>query len=495
MKLRLLATTMIAAALLAPQLGRAEPAPVTETAREVPFQPAVTRHQGKFGGVNIRYTATVEAVPVRTEPEGSSADVVGFSYTRDDVKLPNRPVMFLFNGGPITPSPYLHIGGLGPKRIAFPDDVKADPSTFKLVDNAYSPLDSVDLVFVDPAGTGFSRVSGGTEEAAFFSNKTDARQFSAYIRAWLKKNGREGAPVYILGESYGTHRAAAIADELSQGASPLPLAGIFLYGQAVNVIEWSQRPANITSYVASLPTIAAIGWYHRKVDRRGLSLEAFTAEAAKYAKGEYLTALYRGSDLPDAERRIVAARLEAFSGIPAHWSLENGLKITKERYRVELFKNEKLVLGRSDARYAAPITDKGGAVDPSDVLPDAIAKFFQTYMRDTLKVTRTETYRYDSPVPGIDAWSWGTPNLGPFGDFPYYEGISKVMRLNPGFKLMIGNGYYDTQTTLGGAELLATQSGWDPARVSLRFYDGGHMGYSVDATARKIGEDIRAFVR
>jgi len=141
------------------------------------------------------------------------------------------------------------------------------------------------------------------------------------------------------------------------------------------------------------------------------------------------------------------------------------------------------------------MTEKGGGADPADVLPEAIAKFFQTYLRDTLKVTHAETYRYASPIPSLDAWSWDAPNLWPFPDFPYYEGIPKMMRLNPSFKLMIGNGYYDTMTTLGGADLFAIQSGWDPARVSLHFYDGGHMGYSVDATARKIGDDIRAFVR
>ncbi len=462
-------------------------------------QPVITHHRGVFGGVGLHYTATVEAIPVRVGSKGEgadkTADVVSFSYVRDGVDAARRPVLFLFNGGPIVASPYVHIGGLGPKRIAFPDDVKADPSSFKLVENPYSPLDAVDLVFVDPATTGFSRVTGTTKPSDFFSNEADAAQISAFIRRWLARHDRQASPVYLFGESYGTHRAAAVAAQLAGETSPSPLAGIFLYGQAVNVIEWSQRPANVTSYVASLPTLAAIAWYHRKVDQRGLTLAQFVGEASAYAKGDYLHALYQGSALSAAERQVVAARLEGFSGIPAAWYMENGLRITKERYRTELFKAEGLLIGRSDARYMAPLTDEGGRPDPADVLADAIVATFKDYMREELKVARADDYLFDSPVSDLDGWGWGSANIGPFSDWPYYEGIAKAMKINPTFRLVVGNGFYDTMTTLGGAELLVNQSGFDRSRVTLRYYDGGHMGYSVTATARAIGDDIRAMVR
>jgi len=453
----------------------------------------VTRHAGVFNGQKIKYRATVGPTLVGADTPGATAKIISFAYTREGVDPATRPVLFLFNGGPIVPSMFLHIGGLGPKRVAFPDDVKADPSTFKLIDNTASPLDAADLVFVDPASTGFSRVVPGTDPKAFYSVKADARQVAGFIRQWIKDNGRAGAPIYVLGESYGTNRAAEVAGQLADGPDPLPLAGVYLYGQAVNVLEYAQRPANNTSYVASLPTIAAIGWYHGKAERKGRSFEQYLADARAFAKTDYLAALYRGGELTDAEQRAIAEKLQEYSGIPADWYLTNGLKISKERYRIELFKDEKLLLGRADARYLAPLTDKGLAPDPSDVLGEAIGKFFAAYIKDDLKVDWADPYVPAAPITSFNDWGWGD-STGPFADYPYQKGLARMMAFNPKFRLFIGNGYYDTQTTMGGAEMLANQYAWDRSRVRLKYYDGGHMGYSVDATARGLANDLRQWI-
>lgn len=466
----------------------------SEPVRDQVDHPAVvTKHKGRFGGQQIAYTATVEGITISTgDHEG--ARIVSFAYTRDKAEPAKRPVMFLFNGGPIVASQYLHIGGIGPKRVSYPDDVRADPATFKLIDNIYSPLDAVDMVFVDPASTGYSRVAPGIDPKVYFSVKADARQFAAFIRAWLKQYGRQGSPVYLAGESYGTNRAAEIAAQLAEGPDRLPLAGVFLFGQAVNIVEYSQRPANIVSYVASLPTIAAIAWYHGKADRKGRSFETFLAEVRGFAKGEYLTTLYQGSAASAADKGRIAERLAEYSGIPARWYLANDLKITKERYRVELLKDQGLLLGRADARYTARITDKGNEPDPSDVLIQGVQKFFPLYLRGDLNVDWSDPYVPAVAIPSLEGWTWGD-GASPFADWPYYKGIGKMMRLNPRFRLLVGNGMFDTQTTMGAAELLATQSGYDPARVTLRYYYGGHTGYSVAATAEAIGDDIRALVR
>ncbi|MCG2842080.1 peptidase S10 [Sandaracinobacter sp. RS1-74] len=486
MALALLAATALPA--------MAQNAPGKAFEQPVNMAPAVTRHKGEFGGQKLRYTATVESLPVRLA-SGESANVGSFTYTRDGVDAAKRPVMFLFNGGPITPSLYVHVGGIGPKRVAFPDDVKAPPSTFRLVDNLHSPLDVVDLVFVDPASTGFSRVDHGTKPADFFSNRQDAAQFVAFIRAWQKRHGREKSPVHLFGESYGTHRVAEIAAQVAADPDPIPLAGIFAYGQAINVVEWSQRPANIISYVASLPTIAATGWFHGKVDRKGRSVEQFIAEASAWGEGPYLTALYQGAALPEAARREIAGKLEGYSGIPADWYLAHDLRITKEQYRVELLKADRRILGQLDARYTAPIADAGGAQDPSGVIVEAVQSHFRTYLQRDLGVQNVDAYLTGSPVGGMRAWDWGGTGAGPFADWPYHRGLVEWMGKNPKARLVVGNGYFDTLTTLGGAELLVNQAGFDRDRVSLRYYDGGHMGYSVDAVAKQIGDDIRALVR
>ncbi|KAJ8138696.1 hypothetical protein OY671_008091, partial [Metschnikowia pulcherrima] len=326
----------------------------------------------------------------------------------------------------------------------FPDDLAADPATLRSVDNAFSPLDRTDSVFVDPASTGFSRVMAGTRPSAYFSVKDDARQFAAFIRAWLKAHGREKSPVYLFGESYGTNRAAEIAGQLAEGPDPSPSAGMFSYGQAVNIIEYAQRPANLTSYVASSPTSAAIGWYHGRAMRKGRLLDAFLADVRAFAKGDYLATLYQGNAAPEGDRRRVAEKSAEFTGIPADWYMANALRITKERYRVESLKDRRLSLGRMDARYVAPVTDKGGAPDPSEVIGDAVQHLFPAYVRDDLKVDWSEPYVPAVAIASSEQWGWGA-STSPFGDWPYYSGIARMMDRNPAFRLVVGNGFYDTQ--------------------------------------------------
>lgn len=468
-------------------------APPRAHSNGVVHAPVVTKHEGIFNGHEVRYTATVEGIDIPDAKGKPGARIVSFAYTADGVADPaKRPVLFLFNGGPITPSMWVHLGGFGPKRVSFPDDVNADPSTFKLVDNHYSPLDVTDLVFFDPASTGFSRVLPGHKPKDYFSVTADGQQTAAFVRAWLTRHGRLNSPVYMLGESYGTNRAAEVAGQLAEGPDPILLNGTILYGQAVNIIEYAQRPANIISYVASLPTLAAIAWYHGKIDRAGRSLEQVVAEAQQYAASDYLDALFRGNTLPEAQRRSVAQRLEALSGIPAAYYLAHDLKITKEQYRTELLKDRGLLLGRADARYTAPVSAKGNAPDPSSILPDTVEKYFRRYMVDELKVDWKEPYRASADVHGLEGWSWGATT--PFSDWPYYKRVTKMFEANPNYRVMVANGYYDTQTTVGAAHYLVTQSGWPKDRVELKYYDGGHMGYSVDATARRFNDDIRSFI-
>ena len=366
-----------------------------------------TRAQGNINGADIRFTARVEGLDV-SDANGATR-VVSFSYLREGVRNPEqRPVMFLFNGGPIAPSLWVHLGGLGPYRVDFPDDIGADPSTFRIIPNEYSPLDATDLVFVDPASTGWSRAAAGTRPEAYFGTKADAQQFVAFIRAWLKDHGRTQSPVYLFGESYGTNRAAEIASQVAETPDTFRLKGIFLYGQAVNIVEYVQRSANIVSYAVSLPTLAAIAWYHGKVDRNGLTQAQFIERTQQFGARDYLLALFQGSRLPAAERERIAARLERYTVIsPSAWYLAHDLKITKEKYRAELLSDRKLLLGRGDARYVVPMGPNGPADDPSDVLPTSVTRLFERYRREVLHVDWPEPYVTSSPVTELDQWNWG----------------------------------------------------------------------------------------
>lgn len=455
--------------------------------------PVVTQHVGTFHGKRVAYKATVEATDVSDAAGKPGARVVSIAYTAAGTNAAKRPVLFAFNGGPISPSDVLHMGALGPKRVAIPDDVTADPSTYKTVDNSYTLLDVADIVFIDPASTGFSRVAPGVDPKSYFSITTDAQQVAQFIVEWSKAHGRLASPKYVLGESYGTQRAAAVANQLQKLPQPVPLAGVILLGQALNVIEFSQRPQNIVSYVVSLPTEAAIAWSHGKVDAQGKSFDAFMEEVKLFARTDYLTALFQGTTLPDDRRHAIAARLAAYTGIPAGFFLANNLEITKERFRRELLKDQGKIVGMIDGRYTGPNPAAGRAPDPAGVIPKAYEDAFRIYLRDDLKVADTD-YITESPVDGFDGWRWDGNGISPFADWPYPTLLTEVFAANPNFRLMVANGYEDTQTTVGAAEYLVNRSGWPKERVSLHFYQGGHTEYSNEDSLRRLTDDIRAMI-
>ena len=472
--------------------------PPAATAPLAPHSPVVTHHVGIFNEKSVRYTATVATIDVADAKGKPSAQLVSFDYVTDGLRdVSKRPIMFVFNGGPITASLWLHIGVMGPKRVAVPENLAAEQTAYHLIDNAYSPLDSTDLVFVDPASTGYSRVLPGVSPASYYSVAADGQQVTAFISAWLESHGRLASPVYLLGESYGTVRAAEVAAQLAELPHPILLAGTVLLGQAVNIIEYVQRPQNIISYAVSLPTLAAIGWYHQKVDRKGLTVAAFANEAWQYAQTDYLHALFEGSDIQPAERDQVAKRLEELTGISAAYYREHDLRITKEQYRAELLKDRGLLLGRADARYVAPITSKGLAEDPSSVVMEPFKNLFADYVRNDLNVDWPDEYIPSAKLRGFEDWQWGGTLGGasPFSNWLYTDRLLKIMNANPHFRVFVGNGYYDTQTTVGAADYLARDAGWPPGRTTLAFYEGGHMAYTVEASAKKFTDDIRTFIR
>jgi len=501
---RAIRSSLLTATLLALASGAfgqeepaAEPAPGSVPVTGIAW-PVVTHHAGKFNGQQLSYTATVGANDVDDAAGNPGARIVSIDYVVDpQPDSPPRPVMFVWNGGPISPSVYLHMGAFGPKRVSFPDDPAADAASSPLMDNPYSILDVTDLVYFDPAGTGFSRALGDKPLSDYFGIVADGQQTAAFIAAWLKANDRLESPVYIFGESYGTNRAVETAGQLAQLPEPVLLDGVVLFGQAVNIIEYAQRPLNIISYVVSLPTLAAIGWYHRRAETNGASLEDFVAAAWAYARDDYLDALFQGNALPDERLQQVAGQLQRFSGLRAEVFIANRLRVSKELYRVELFREEGLVLGRSDARYVGPAsTPQGeegqGGADPAAALPGILAEAFQAYLVSDLGVPSAGQYLIASPVKGLDDWDWN--GKSPFARFAYGASLTPLFEKHPQARVLVGAGYYDTMTTTGASQYLVDQESWPAAQVGLKYYRGGHMAYSIAASAREMAADLRALI-
>ena len=454
----------------------------------------LTHHKGIFGGKRVQYDAFVETIVVNDSSGKPGARLVPISYVAKGFRPADRPVIFVFNGGPITSSSTLHMGALGPRRVAIPDDLTADSKSFRTVDNSYTVLDIADLVFFDPAGTGFSRVVAGADPQSYFSVTADGQQLAQLVIEWSRQHHRENSPKYLFGESYGTLRAAATANQLQKMTPSWPLAGVILMGQALNIIEFSQRPANVTSYVVSLPTLAAIAWSHGKAKADGKTFDQFIDEVQTYARTEYLTALFQGSSLDEAARERVAARLQDYTGIAQSFYLSNALKISKERYRRELLKDQHQLLGMVDARYARA-NDAQSKDDPAMAIYQSYEAAFRDYLRGDLGVADSKDYTAAvSPKGDLEGWRWDGTGTQPFADWPYMNLLTEVFNSNPGFRLMICNGWQDTQTTVGAALLARDQSGWPPSRVSTHFYQGGHMAYSVEASLKELTQDLRSFV-
>ena len=456
--------------------------------------PVVTTHKGVFNGKRVTYQARVEAYDLPGPDGGPGVRLVTTAYVATGaLASPKRPVIFVFNGGPISPSPYLHMGAFGPRRLAIPDDLSVDPANFEIVDNPSTLLDVADLVFFDPAGTGYSRFAEGVDPETYFSVEADARQLTDFVVAWSKAHGREASPKHLFGESYGTIRAAVAANQIQKLPQDQNLQSVVFMGQAINIVEYVQRPMNIISYVVSLPTLAATAWWHGKADLGGQDFETWMAEMRRFARTDYLTALAQGDDLDAATKASVAARLEAYSGIPASFYVDNNLRITKERYRVELFKDQGLTIGMSDARYVGPSSAPGErAADPSRVIPQALIAAFDTYARETLKVDGIGTYNTRSPV--TRGWRYGEGPASPFVDYPYMSYVNEVFALNPTFRVLMANGYQDTQTTSGAMDYGLALSGWPKDRASAKSYQGGHMAYSIEASLAEMMIDVRALV-
>lgn len=453
------------------------------------FSATVRRsHQGRFGGRRLHYTTTVESFSVKDKAGQDALSVVTTSY---EVPGKDRPVIFFFNGGPIAASLYLHLGLFAPRRLHLPDDPAADLSGAAMVDNPNTPLEMADLVAMDPAGTGLSRSLPGVDLRAWANVEDDAEEFAQVIRQWLKARGRSHSPVYILGESYGTVRAPRLVEKLATGDEPVNLGGVILLGQAANIADYVQRPTNIISYVVSLPTLAATAWYHNAVDRKGLTLEAFVGQARDFADTDYLQALYCGADLPEERTKAVAAALSGFTGIAAATFVSRRLRLSKEAFRPLLFKDKGLIVGMADTRYVGP----AGAKDPARALNDVFEKAYPAYLRDFLKVDTTMRY-----VPmaefgtGFEGWDYGN-TMGPFGDWPFYASISKALERQPKMKILVGGGYFDTQTTIGAAEYLLKQAGWPKQNTRLTYYEGGHMCYSNSSAQEKLCNDLRDLMR
>ncbi|HEY6916028.1 MAG TPA: peptidase S10 [Allosphingosinicella sp.] len=499
MKFQLLAGLATLALGLAATPATAEDKPADKTAEAKADIKAptvsVTRHSGTFGGQKVSYTATAGETYLKDKDGTPKASIFSVSYVKNGSD-PSRPVTFLFNGGPGSGSVWLHMGAFGPKRVAIPSDAKDDGGPpYPILDNPDSLLDVTDIVFIDPVGTGFSHALGKTDPKEYWGVTADAKSVAEFIRIWLTQNRRWNAPKYLGGESYGTTRSAAVANELEGGFNDVSLNGIILISTVLDFGAQANVPGNEMPYVLFLPSMAAAAHYHGKVPDAPL-LETFVAEARQFALGDYAAALLKGQALKGEERADIRRRLSRFTGLSETFLEAADLRVTDRRFYKELLRDRGLTVGRLDARYTGRDYDNAGEEPDNDPsfygIDGGYAAAINAWARDGLKFDTDRQYVTIGPVGD---WDW---NIGG-GDLKYYRSVApyigKAMRENSGLRVFVGQGYYDFATPFFGAEYTLSRTGFPAERIQFHYYGSGHMMYVRDEDRAALSRDVRNFIR
>ncbi|MFF3372147.1 hypothetical protein ACFYXF_04225 [Streptomyces sp. NPDC002680] len=464
-----------------------------------------TERTGKFRDREVAYTVSLDLLPAN----GASGEQLGtasvFSYVaREEAgAAAQRPVVFLFNGGPGTSSVFLHFSGIGPLRAGFSDDLDAgNLPPYVLEESPSSVLATADLVFIDPVNSGLGRVLPGVDGEELFSVEGDARCFADLIGQWLSRHGRWQSPKYLVGESYGTIRAAFVATALHSTRS-IPVDGIVLLSQIVNLQDVFERPGNITGALASLPYQAATAWYHKVGSTAHETPDEAALAAVEFGVSTYATALARGNRLGDQELHAVADALSKITGIPAQRYVRDRLWLSTTEHTKSLLPGR--LVGAPDSRYTSAVADSTIGEAPFDAaytaLIPAYAAAVASFVHSELGVPTDVRYRVSDPT-AVGRWDWeeagserfpriGKP--GPARVYPYPAQLTKYLKQVRQARLFIGTGLYDSVTTVGTADHLLRQYPLPEDRVVSRWYRSGHMMYSDADAARALADDLDVF--
>jgi carboxypeptidase C (cathepsin A) len=447
-------------------------------------------------GRTLAYTATPGHLTVRNDKGEPVLSMFYVAYTVTSSSRP-RPVTFLFNGGPGSSTMWLHMGSFAPVKVdaSRPETVAGPP--FRYGANPDTLLDVTDLVFIDAPTTGLSRPLGKAEPKDFFGVDKDIDAFSRTIQRYLTKYGRWNSPKFIIGESYGTTRAAGLSTALLDRG--VQLNGIAFVSTVFNFADFQGDQ----SLVNFFPTLAANAWYHGKINPKP-DVRQFLADASAFAAGPYAAALQKGNALGADEKRSVAEQMSRFLGISTDYILRSNLRVADDRFRRELLRDRGQIIGRIDSRYVGTEADNAGASTSYDPQASAITGAFVGALNDYLFRDlgyKTElTYRpnnYAAIYGGPDGWNF--THKGPDGDQQIADtsvDLANAMRQNPRMKVISVNGLYDLATPFGGADYEFRHLALEPqlqANIRYTYYEAGHMMYTDPASARQLKSDLAAF--
>jgi carboxypeptidase C (cathepsin A) len=377
-----------------------------------------------------------------------------------------------------------------------PDGAMPSPP-YELVDNAYTWLDQTDLVFIDPVGTGFSRASKPELGAKFWGVQGDLESVGEFIRLYLTRYERWTSPLFLVGESYGTTRAAGLSGYLIE-RSGIAFNGIVLVSSILNFETADFTRGNELPYSLFLPTYTATAWYHKKLpaDLEAKPLRAVLDESEAFAANGYPMALSMGTQLSAAQRDTTIKQLARLTGLDPKYIDESNLRVDIFHFCKQLLRDQRRTVGRIDSRY------KGIDDNASDATPEydpSIAATRPPYTATFNQYVRAELgYKTDLPYyilgGGIGPWDWGSARAG----FPDVSGaLREAFSKNPDMKLFVASGHYDLATPYFATKYTLDHLGLEPeerARVTTREYEAGHMMYVDSGELAKLKQDVSAFL-
>ncbi len=465
---------------------------------------SVTTHTLVVEGGELAYTATAGTLllgPERGDEIEPRARLFYIAYTRDGVEDPSRrPVTFAFNGGPGSSSVWLHLGLLGPRRVELgdADGLSAPPPPGRLVDNEYSLLDVTDLVFIDPVSTGFSRVLPEQDARQYHGVSEDIRSVGEFIRLWTTRNGRWHSPKFLIGESYGTLRAAGLAKRL-QDELGIYLNGVMLVSTVLDFGTLQASNGNDLPFVTYLPSFAATAWYHGRLGEalQRRPLEEVVAEAREFAIERYAPALLKGSGLGEAEREAIVNELARLTGLSPAFIESHDLRVGQQAFSKELLRKRGLIIGRFDGRVVGHDRLSAGErpdYDPSyAALLGPMTAALNQYVRGELQFE--SDLNYEILTGDVHPWTWDDASNRYLS---MVEPLRRAMVTNPHLRVFVANGYYDLATPVMAAEHSVAHLGLPEElrdHLTMGYYPAGHMMYTHLPSLEQLKSDLSQFIQ
>jgi carboxypeptidase C (cathepsin A) len=456
----------------------------------------ITHNSVLVSGKKIDYTTNSGYLMLQNDTGKLIAKVFFTYYKKDGEESSKRPITFTFNGGPGSSSVWLHMGGLGPKRVALKDDGTASGPPYQYINNEYSWLDKTDLVFIDPVSTGYSRPAPGESAKQFHGYVEDISSMGSFINNFLSRYQRWGSAKYLAGESYGTTRAAGLSKFL-QDRYRIYLNGIFLISAVLNFGTNDYYVGNDLPRALYIPSYTAAAWYHKKLaPALQADLKKALKESEEFALGAYATALLKGGWMSDADKDAIAEKMSYYTGLSKEYCLQSNLRVEEGRFYKELRRKDGLTIGRLDARFTGRDIDdvaESNSFDPSFANIDGpFTAAINDYFQKELNIKEENGYNIFG-----DVRPWNYNNVqNQFLNVA--ESLRDAMAKNPALKVYVGFGYYDFATPYFTAKYDIEHMFLRPEQrknVQSYFYESGHMYYIHKPSLIQFKKDVDQFFK